>query len=358
MQKILILGYGKTGKSFESYLKDKNLSFNIFDQHIASGQKSNLSAASFVSKEEAMTYEEFYVSPGINLKKFFNNHIVGDATLISDIDLFFQENQSFKIGITGTNGKSSFTHYLNQALNSVSSSIALGNFGDPLPTNILHDKKYSVIELSSFQLDKMQKNLLDLSVLINITSDHLDYHDTLENYRDAKMKIFCSGKQTIILSHLKSLQEQATEIALRLEPKLNTQKISYKNLPHRLEMISNKIFNDSKSTNIASLKYALSSLCFKGDLLMCGDPKKEKWSNLFIPLVNEIIIFGKHSEEIYSLIQNKNKICFNTMEEAINYLSFENNILFSPGNPSGDDFKNFEERGKKFCELILRENSE
>ena len=46
------------------------------------------------------------------------------------------------------------------------------------------------------------------------------------------------------------------------------------------------------------------------------------------------------------------------MEEAINYLSFENNILFSPGNPSGDDFKNFEERGKKFCELILRENSE
>ena len=82
MQKILILGYGKTGKSFESYLKDKNLSFNIFDQHTASGQKSNLSAAYFVSKEEAMSYEKFYVSPGINLKKFFNNHISADATLI------------------------------------------------------------------------------------------------------------------------------------------------------------------------------------------------------------------------------------------------------------------------------------
>jgi len=54
------------------------------------------------------------------------------------------------------------------------------------------------------------------------------------------------------------------------------------------------------------------------------------------------------------LIKSKNKVCVESMRQAIGLLSFKNKILFSPGNPSGKDYANFEERGKEFCEIIRR----
>ena len=87
---------------------------------------------------------------------------------------------------------------------------------------------------------------------------------------------------------------------------------------------------------------------------MCGDPSKEMWSDLEIPNVNQIIIFGKHAKEISALVKSKNKVCVESMRQAIDLLSFKNKILFSPGNPSGNDYTNYEERGKEFCEIIRR----
>ena len=54
---------------------------------------------------------------------------------------------------------------------------------------INNSKKYSIIELSSFQLDKMDFNDLDYGVLLNIAPDHLDYHGSFEAYKSAKEKI-------------------------------------------------------------------------------------------------------------------------------------------------------------------------
>ena len=67
---------------------------------------------------------------------------------IEDV-LSFKENKSIKIGVTGTNGKSTLVHYLNQALNYVSSSIALGNIGNPLLDNIKHKNKYYISSYST-----------------------------------------------------------------------------------------------------------------------------------------------------------------------------------------------------------------
>ena len=112
-----------------------------------------------------------------------------DKNLLTDIDIFFSLNQSFKIGITGTNAKSSLTHYLSQILNSRSTAISLGNIGKPLLENLNHKNKYSVIELSSFQLEKMQGNELNLSLITNISKDHIDYHEDFESYKSCKFKI-------------------------------------------------------------------------------------------------------------------------------------------------------------------------
>jgi len=354
MQKNLILGYGQTGKSFEIFLNQKKVTFDIFDENCEHGHRSRKSKAAFICKNEIINYEKFYVSPGFIINSLPFDDKLHLSKFVSDIDLFFEEDKSYKIGITGTNGKSSFTNYLNLALNSVSSSIALGNFGDPLPENINHGKKYSVIELSSFQLDKMLVNKLDMAILLDITIDHLDYHETEDNYRLSKLKILPSQKDTFIYTQNQSLREFALSISKILEPSIIEKNVLFKELPHRLEEISKGIFNDSKSTNISSLKYALRTLKFDGDLLMCGDPSKEMWSDLEIPNVNQIIIFGKHAKEISALVKNKNKVCVESMRQAIDLLSFKNKILFSPGNPSGNDYANYEVRGKEFCEIVRK----
>ena len=54
------------------------------------------------------------------------------------------------------------------------------------------------------------------------------------------------------------------------------------------------------------------------------------------------------------MIKSKNKVCVESMRQAIGLLSFKNKILVSPGNPSGTDYANFEERGKEFCQIIRR----
>ena len=89
------------------------------------------------------------MSPGFIIDSLPLDDKLHPSEFVSDIDLF-DEDKSYKIGITGTNGKSSFTNYLNQALNSVSSSIALGNFGNFLPENINHGKNIVLLSYPAF----------------------------------------------------------------------------------------------------------------------------------------------------------------------------------------------------------------
>ena len=57
-----------------------------------------------------------------------------------------------------------------------------GNFGNPVLDFINNGAEYTIIELSSFQLDKMKLNTLDYGVLLNIEPDHLDYHGSFDDY--------------------------------------------------------------------------------------------------------------------------------------------------------------------------------
>jgi len=212
---------------------------------------------------------------------------------------------------------------------------------------INNNRDYSVIELSSFQLDKMKKNNLDYGILLNIDIDHLDYHGDFELYKLAKEKIL----------HAKE------SISFEMDPyklfhwitKSKAEEIKFKNLPYRFEFISNRIINDSKSTNSHSLFYALrkANKIFDSDfiLIVCGDPKKERFREILIDGPKEVLIFGQHLNELNKCIKNNNKHSFVTLQELFNFIKNENkfqNILFSPGYPSGKDFKNFIERGEAF----------
>ena len=352
MIKSLIIGYGATGKSFEKYLNKNSIDFDIFDED-RSKLESKKNILNNLNDGSVNSYENLFISPGIKLKKYFSSSKLKKLNFISDLDLFFQNNKSIKIGVTGTNGKSTLVNYLNQILDNVSSSIALGNIGNPLLDNINHRKKYSVIEVSSFQLEKMDKNLFNFSFITNIEKDHIDFHETFENYKNAKLRI-CSEKGKTIFCTSDDYREIAITFASGIESKLNVEKLKLSKLPFRLQKISEGIINDSKSTNSASLLYALRKLNFKGDLILCGNPNKENYEEFCIKGPRRVFIYGEHRIELLNVLKHENISTYSELDEIFEILKKDKHkdILFSPGNPSGNDYLNFIERGKHFNNLI------
>jgi len=354
--KSLIFGYGQTGKSFEKYLTNKNIVFDIYDDDVnklpEAHQGKHISPA-FNSLEN---YKDIYISPGIKLQNYLTREQITNLNLKSDLDIFFLEHNSFKIGITGTNGKSTLVHFLEQALNHSSSAIALGNIGNPVLENLNHQKKYSVIEASSYQLEKMESNLFDLAIITNIEQDHIKFHGTFKRYKEAKLRI-CRDKIKTILCDGHDYETIAKKIAKDLEPNSNYDDLRLSSLPHRLEEFAERFIDDSKSTNSSSLKHAISKLDFSGTLIICGDPDKECLDEIIIKGPKRVYIFGKHRKDLLKIIKHENIKDFATLDEALKDLKSSNDsskILFSPGNPSGKDFQNFSERGQYFKNKVLK----
>ena len=175
----LIYGFGLTGKSFQKYLDIKGEEFEIYDSLHNDSLK-------ITSKIEEGFYKYIYVSPSVS-KKIFKS-LKKYSTVITDMDIFFSEDDSIKIGITGTNKKSTTCFHLMQLLEEEYSTNLVGNIGKPVLDVLNNGKKYSIIELSSFQLDKVSNIDLDYGILLNIDSDHLDYHENIEDYVQSKKK--------------------------------------------------------------------------------------------------------------------------------------------------------------------------
>src|SRR5688572_5441424 len=143
-------------------------------------------------------YDGIVVSPGVPL----NRHPIAarareaGAPLIGDIELFALARPSLPphkvVGITGTNGKSTTTALVHHILRSAGVPTAMGgNIGlpilgqDPLPEGGVY-----VLELSSYQLDLTQSLDCDVAVLLNITPDHLDRYDGVDDYAASKARLF------------------------------------------------------------------------------------------------------------------------------------------------------------------------
>jgi UDP-N-acetylmuramoylalanine--D-glutamate ligase len=115
------------------------------------------------------------------------------VTIWSEIELASRFLKGRLIGITGSNGKTTTTSLIEHILkNAGFSTILAGNIGTPLISYVekTNDKTITVAELSSFQLELIEKFHPNSSVFLNLTPDHLDRHHTLESYGAAKARIF------------------------------------------------------------------------------------------------------------------------------------------------------------------------
>ncbi len=116
-----------------------------------------------------------------------------DIPIISELELGFWFAKAPIIAVTGTNGKTTTTTLIGEILKNNGNNITLaGNIGIPLIKEVekADSKDYLVVEVSSFQLENIMHFRPKISVILNITEDHLNRHKTFENYIEAKARIF------------------------------------------------------------------------------------------------------------------------------------------------------------------------
>ena len=339
------------------------------------------------------------------------------SKIYTDLDIFYSFYKNRSITITGTNGKSTTAKILHKVLvDQKYDARLIGNIGNPaLSEKKITKKTVFVIEASSYQLDYSKVFTSKYAVILNISPDHLERHKNLKNYVNAKFKLLASQpsksiafvkkndslinkiinkknfKQKIIkidsLKNDKILKQLKNKYFLSFGNKENLSfilKISktlklnnkdllktlnkFKGLKYRQQIIyENKrltIINDSKSTSFASSENLLKSLK-NVYWILGGIPKKgDKFKLLKKNCENlKAFIFGNNHKEFRKNLKNKIFVKnVKKLEDTLNVIFFDirkkklrkNIIFFSPAGASFDNFKNFEDRGEYFNQLVKK----
>lgn len=200
-KKVLIMGFSMSGKSAAKYLARHGADVFITENREQKEEDSNdikeLEALG-IKIEFGGNSEEFIndsymaiVSPSVPKEsELYKKVQEKNIQIISEIELAYKETGRPFIGITGTNGKTTVTALTSHILSSEYKAPECGNIGVP-PTSLLDDNvDYFVCELSSFQMEHTNAFRAQIACWTNFTPDHITWHGTLENYFNAKAKLF------------------------------------------------------------------------------------------------------------------------------------------------------------------------
>ena len=135
------------------------------------------------------------VSPGVPLDlPFIKKVIEENKELIGEVELAYElANKPYFVGITGTNGKTTTTSLTGEIFEKAGKeTYVVGNIGNPVidAVQAANEGASFVTELSSFQLESIKDFRPNVSAVLNITEDHMNRHHTMENYIDAKARVF------------------------------------------------------------------------------------------------------------------------------------------------------------------------
>ena len=416
-KKILIYGLGKSGLSTFKFLKNKGKIF-LYDDFQFKIKTPNIKKR-LISYDQVLKqkFDQIILSPGIDIKKCklskflkkFRNKIY------SDLDLFYSFYKNDCITITGTNGKSTTCRLLYEVLSNQKLDVRLvGNIGNPiLSEKKIKKKTIFVIEASSYQLEYSKIFKSKYAVILNLSPDHIERHETLNKYVKAKFKLLKSQtkgnlafvkdgdflinkelksnkfKSKIIKVNTKKIDSLVKSInneyfltetnkenlcfVVKISKKLNLKNNlliktiqKFNGLKYRQQIILKKkylkIINDSKSTSFSS---SIGVLKANQNIywLLGGIYKKGDKLNLSKKYCNNVkaFIYGKNKKFFNKALRNKIYYKnFDNLKDALKKIFFiikkekytNKTILFSPSAASFDSFKNFEDRGLYFNKLI------
>ena len=387
--KKLIFGYGATGKSVESYFQKNKIEYFIHDD-----KKLDIENHLIFDKKKFNEIDEVVISPGIKPSHPLVSEINSQGlTINTDIDLFNKVYKGKIIGVTGTNGKTTFVNLLTEYLNSHQiKSIAVGNVGKSPLEIVGEDYEYVVMELSSFQLYYLNNLILFKAIVLNIFEDHLDWHSDFEDYSNSKLKIlkFITNNENTSLQELQTIYEEkeSKELlfksagVLDIVSKLTLHEdtvysfiktiddlglsidslsdflLNYKTEAHRFELVDKikdvTFINDSKSTNFNSLSMATTKIN-NGILLLHGLTKNISSRDLKISKKVKTILVPEDMEIDLSMTSAKIikiKSIFDIEQVLTEIIKPGDTVLFSCGGASFNDFKNYQERGNFFKTVV------
>ena len=426
---LLVVGLGLTGWSVVRHLVAAGKEVEVTDSRDNPPYLAQLQLeypqVRFIPKIDELdfsSYEQIIASPGIAID--------GD-NIIGDIELFAQEVQEPVIVITGTNGKSTVTMLVTKMLQAGGYVVHMGgNIGVPaLDLLLLPQPDFYVLETSSFQLETTSSLSAASAVVLNISEDHLDRYVDIDDYANAKFRLYeqtktcvinrddervvaysqrpgaisfgldapCDdafglvengGKQFVAFgeNHLFDASE------LKLPGQQNVSNVlaamalivgagvtiseemiaagkSYQGLPHRCERVGTwdgvTWINDSKGTNVGATLAAVKG-CDKPSILIAGGQGKGADFHALAQGIDggvkKVILFGEDGPKICEALLvagvQKDKIQQgDDLQQAIALAASSvapgDTVLFSPACASFDQFKNFEQRGEAFAQLVL-----
>lgn len=358
------------------------------------------------------------------------------AIVTTEIELLMKLCPGKVIGITGSDGKTTTTTLIYEILKQNGYNCYLGgNIGTPLFTKLseMTPDDIVVLELSSFQLMGMEISP-EISVITNITPNHLNVHSSYEEYIDAKKSIYKyqDEKGILVLNYdnpvTKNLDKEAngkvvffsskhklddgiilddniikecndklrrhilntnsvnlrgthnyenicaalaaTKTLVDIEDAINVVK-NFSGVQHRLEFVREidgvKWYNDSIGTSPTRTIAGLNSFSEKIVLIAGGYDKHLDYTPIAKPIlenVSKLILIGDTAPKIFDAVKEEAEkqnidlpiyMCdkFEDIISTAKKIAKPGEIvLFSPASASFDMFKNFEERGNKFKELV------
>ncbi len=442
-KKVLVFGSGISGIAASRLLEKKGAKVILYDgnetldkekmrQQI--GEKTQVEIVLGTFPEEILDRLSLVVmSPGVPTDlPIVKKMRAADIPIWGEIELAYAYGKGDVLAITGTNGKTTTTALLGEIMRSYNpSTYIVGNIGNPYTAvaDTLTEDSVTVAEISSFQLETIDKFCPKVSAILNITPDHLNRHHTMEAYIRAKEDIAKNQTQEQVCvlnyedevlrefgSHVKAdviyfssqrklergiyLEDECiiynNEVKMELchvdELKLlgihNYENVmaaaaialaygvpaeivktvirQFAGVEHRIEFVCEKngvaYYNDSKGTNPDAAIKGIQAMNRPTYLIGGGydkDSEYDEWIEAFAGKVKKLVLLGATKEKIAATARRhgfENIILTGTFEEAVmtcvNLANPGEAVLLSPACASWGMFKNYEERGDKFKEIV------
>lgn len=205
----LIVGLGVTGLSVARFLTQQGQRFMVADTSLSESQQARFYdefpgvglLAGDLDYCQWQGVSEIVLSPGVPRKHPAMVAAINDGVpVIGDIELFARFANAPVIGITGSNGKTTVTTLVGRMAEEAGKKVAVGgNLGTPALELLAEDVELYVLELSSFQLESTSVLKPLAATILNVSADHMDRYDNLQQYHNAKQRIYF-GCQNIIVN--------------------------------------------------------------------------------------------------------------------------------------------------------------
>ena len=323
-KKVLLVGLAKTGVSTIKKLDKLGASIVVTDikpkeklEDILS-QLNGLNNVEYIlgsHPEDISDIDLTIVSPGVPLDlPFIEKLKESNVKIIGEVELAYTlSNNPIFVGITGTNGKTTTTSLVGEIFKEANrDTYIVGNIGNPVIDTVDYTDKNSVLvtELSSFQLESIDTFRPKVSSILNITEDHLNRHHTMENYINAKARIFENQEKSDF-----SILNYDDSIVRDLNRNNNASILYFS----RKEKIEQGVYLDENNNIVISIDGKQITVLNRNELSLPGDHNLENAMaailmtyvvGVDLEVIKQVLTTFKGVEHRLEFVTNKNGIMF------------------------------------------------